>query len=103
VFLVSAEGRAEWEYAAPSCNDLWVLPGGNLLFTTGHGVREVTPAKQVVFDYQSSSEIYACQRLADGNTFIGECSTGRLLHVAPSGGVVKEIRLLPAGQDGGHS
>ena len=103
VFLVSAEGRVEWEYAAPSCNDLWVLPGGNLLFTTGHGVREVTPAKQVVFDYQSSSEIYACQRLANGNTFIGECSSGRLLHVAPSGGVVKEIRLLPAGKDGGHS
>lgn len=102
VFVVSAEGKVEWEHAAPSCNDLWVLPNGNLLFTTGHGVREVTPAKQVVFDYASSSEVYACQRLPDGNTFIGECSSGRLLHVAPSGSVVKAIGLLPAGQDGGH-
>jgi len=102
VFVVSAEGKVEWEYAAPSSNDLWVLPNGNLLFNTGHGVREVNRAKEVVFDYQSASEIYACQRLADGNTFIGECNAGRLIEVSPSGKVVKEIRLLPEGQDGGH-
>ncbi len=102
VFIVSAEGKVEWEYPTPSCNDLWVLPNGNLLFNTGHGVKEVSRAKQVVFDYQSKSEIYACQRLADGNTFIGECSAGRLLEVAPDGRIVKQIRLLPEGKDGGH-
>lgn len=102
VFVVSAEGRVEWEHDAPNCNDLWVLPNGNLLFNTGHGVREVTPEKQRVFEYESSSEIYACQRLADGTTFIGECNAGRLLHVDSAGRVVKEIRLLPAGKDGGH-
>lgn len=103
VFIVSAAGQVEWEYPAPSCNDLWVLPNGNLLFNTGHGVREVTRAKEVVFDYQSKSEIYACQRLPDGNTFIGECNAGRLLEVAPDGKVVKELRLLPEGEDGGHA
>jgi hypothetical protein len=55
-----------------------------------------------VFNYESSSEIYACQRLANGNTFVGECNAGRLLELAPDGKVVKEIRLLPAGKDGGH-
>ena len=59
-------------------------------------------AKEVVFDYQSASEIYACQRLSDGNTFIGECNAGRLLEVDPSRQIVKEIRLLPDGKDGGH-
>ncbi len=103
VFIVSREGKVEWEYPAPNCNDLWVLPNGNLLFNTGHGVREVTRDKKVVFDYQSKSEIYACQRLSNGNTFIGECSAGRLLEVAPDGRIVKELRLLPAGKDGGHS
>lgn len=103
VFLVSADGKVEWEYAAKSCNDLWVLPNGNLLFNTGHGVREVTREKQVVFDYQTKSEIYACQRLPDGNTFIGECNSGRLLEVEPSGRIAKEIRLLPEGKDGGHA
>jgi hypothetical protein len=103
VFLVSTAGKVEWEYAARNCNDLWVLPGGNLLFNTGAGVREVTRDKQVVFDYQSKSEIYACQRLANGNTFIGECNAGRLLEVEPSGKIAKEIRLLPEGKDGGHA
>jgi hypothetical protein len=102
VFIVSEQGNVEWEYSASSCNDLWVLPNGNLLFNTGHGVREVSREKKVVFDYESKSEIYACQRLANGNTFIGECNTGRLLEVEPSGKIAKEIRLLPEGKDGGH-
>ena len=103
VFIVAADGKVEWEYPAKSCNDLWVLPNGNLLFNTGHGVQEVTREKKVVFDYQSKSEIYACQRLANGNTFIGECNAGRLLEVNPTGKIVKEIRLLPEGKDGGHA
>lgn len=102
VFVVNAAGKAEWEYAAPNCNDLWVLPNGNFLFNTGHGVQEVTREKKVVFEYKSKSEIYACQRLANGNTFVGECNAGRLLEIQPDGKIVKEIRLLPEGKDGGH-
>ena len=103
VFRFSARGKVQWEYdGATNCNDLWVLPNGNLLFNTGHGVKEVTPAKAVVFDYESASEIYACQRLTNGNTFIGECDAGRLLEVDPAGKIVKEVRLLPRGADGGH-
>lgn len=102
VFIVAADGKVEWEYPAPGCNDLWVLANEHLLFTTGHGVKEVTRGKKVVFSYESKSEIYACQRLVDGNTFIGECNAGRLLEVDPSGRIAKEIRLLPEGKDGGH-
>jgi hypothetical protein len=102
VFIVGADGKAEWEYAAPTCNDIWVLPNGNLLFNSGNGVKEVTREKKVVFEYQSKSEIYACQRLENGNTFIGECNAGRLLEVAPNGTIVKELKLLPEGKDGGH-
>lgn len=103
VFIVSPEGKVEWEYeAAGTCDDLWVLPNGNLLFNTGKGVLELTRGKEVVFSYESSSEIYACQRLANGNTFIGECNSGRLLEVNPEGKIVSELRLLPEGKDGGH-
>jgi len=102
VFLVGPDGAVRWQTPSPGCNDLWVLGNGNLLFNTGHGVREVTREGATVFEYTSSSEVYACQRLANGNTFVGECSTGRLLDVAPNGTVAKETRLLPAGQDGGH-
>lgn len=103
VLLVSAEGKVEWEYPAPHCNDLWVLPNGNLLFVTGHGVKEVDREQEIIFSYESKSEIYACQRLANGNTFIAECNTGRLLQVDSKGKVVKEVRLLPEGEDGGHA
>lgn len=103
VFIISASGQIEWEYdGATRCNDIWVLPNGNFLFNTGHGVKEVTREKKVVFDYESASEIYACQRLANGNTFIGECSAGRLLEANPAGQIVKEIKLLPPGTNGGH-
>ena len=104
VFIVAADGKVEWEYGpAKSANDLWVLPNGNLMFNTGHGVKEVTRDKEVVFQYDSPSEIYACQRLANGNTFIAECNRGQLLDVAPDGTVVKCIKLLPEGKDGGHA
>ncbi|MGZ4962510.1 MAG: YncE family protein [Limisphaerales bacterium] len=103
VFIVSAEGKVQWEYKTGGhCNELWVLPNGNLLFNTGHAIKEITPAKEVVFDYESKSEIYAAQRLANGNTFIGECNAGRLIEVTPALKIVKEIRLLPEGKDGGH-
>jgi Mal s 1 allergenic protein-like len=103
VLLVSADGMPTWSYDAPYSNDLWVLPSGSLLFTTGHGVVEVTREKRVVFRYDSAEEIYACQRLSNGGTFVGECSSGRLLEVDPAGEVVREVRLLPEGKTGGHA
>ncbi len=70
---------------------------------TGHGVKELAPDGRVVFAYESASGIYACQRLANGNTFVAECEAGRLLEVTPAGTVAKEVRLLAEGQDGGHA
>lgn len=102
VFLVGPDGTVRWQAPARSCDDIWALPSGNLLFVTGHGVREVTRAGATVFEYTSASEVYACQRLENGNTFVAECNAGRLLEVAPDGTVAKALRLLPEGQDGGH-
>lgn len=102
VFLISAEGKIQWEYPAPRCDDLWVLPNGNLLFNTEKGVLEVSRDKRVIFSYQSTSEIFACQRLPSGTTFIAERGAGRLLDVDPAGKIVKELRLLPPGKEGGH-
>jgi len=103
VFVVDGEGKVEWTYDAPHANDIWVLPNGNLLFNTGHGVKEVRRDRTVVFSYESSSEIYACQRLPNGNTFIGESNAGRLLEVNPAGRIVHQVRLLPEGTDGGSA
>ena len=103
VCIVEADGKVSWEQKAPNCNDLWILPGGSILFSTGHGVKEVAKDGTVKFEYKSAAEIYAVQRLANGNTFVGECTSGRLLELAPDGKVVKEVALLPVGKSGGHA
>ncbi len=97
------DGKLLWQYPAERCNDIWALANGNILFNTGNGVKEVTRDKKMIFKYESKSEIYACQRLSNGNTFIGECNSGRLLEVNPDGKIVKEIKLLPDNADGGHA
>ena len=108
---MSRDGKFERLAEAPNSNDLWVLPDGNILFVTGHGVKELAPWPEgsnniggiIVFAYESKSGIYGCQRLANGNTFVAECEAGRLLEIDPQGKIAKEIRLLPEGTDGGHA
>lgn len=103
VCIVEKDGTVSWTAKAPSCNDVWALPNGNILFVTGHGVKEIDLKGTMVFEYNTKSEIFACQRLPNGNTFIGECNTGRLIEMDPKGGVVKELCILPEGKkDGGH-
>ena len=102
--FIFEKGRIVREHAAPLSNDLWVLDNGNLLFTTGHGVLEINRANDTIFHYTSESYIFACQRLKNGNTFIGESNTGRLLEVSPRREIVKEICILPDGvKDGGKA
>jgi hypothetical protein len=103
VCIISDEGKLLWQYPAERCNDVWALPNRNILFNTGNGVKEVMRDKEIVFSYESKSEIYACQRLSNGNTFIAECNSGRLLEVSPDGSIMKEIKLLLDSVDGGHS
>lgn len=88
-------GIITWQHEAPLSNDLWQLPNGNLLFTTGNGVLELTEKGDTAFMYKSSCHVFACQRLENGNTFIGECENGRLLEVNPKGRVVKSVTILP--------
>ena len=103
VFIME-DGKFVWEHPAPESNDIWVLPNGNILFTTGKGVLEMTRGNDTVFYYQSTSSIFACQRLKNGNTFIGECNSGRLLEVTPKGEIVGDVCILPDGvANGGHA
>lgn len=92
------DGVVVWDHEAPLSNDLWVLDNGNVLFTTGNGVLELDAQGNTVFNYNSTSRIFACQRLANGNTFVGECTSGRLLEVNRRGKVVKSLSIVPPGE-----
>ena len=72
IVFVMENNQMVWKHKAPDSNDLWILPNGNILFTTGHGVLEMTRQNDTIFHYESKSPVFACQRLKNGNTFVGE-------------------------------
>jgi len=100
VMILSDKGVIEWEHPAGLTHDTWMLPNGNVLFADGNAVTEVSPDHKVVFQYKSPEQngggTYACQRLANGNTVIGENSTGKILEVTPAGKVAFELQTQPA-------
>jgi len=100
VFKMSALGEVEWEYPADQCTDAWMLDNGNILMSfTGkeRGVREVTPDKTVVWEYDTSSEVWGCQRLPNGNTLVAECTSKRLIEVDGKGEIVKSVSVASGG------
>jgi outer membrane protein assembly factor BamB len=103
VVILSAKGEVEWE--APCLfvsHDIAVLPNGNLLLHTGPAtVTEMTPAKQIVWEYTSKPkppydgtvDVHAFQRLKDGRTMIAETGNRRIIEVDREGKIVHEVPI----------
>ncbi|MDO8540044.1 MAG: hypothetical protein Q7S40_06335 [Opitutaceae bacterium] len=101
ILILEKDGSASWELEQPG----WVMDGeqlanGNVLYcwyepkkAGQSGVREVTPGKQVVFEYKISQECHSVQRLPDGLTLIGDPSNQRLIEVDRQGKIVRELKL----------
>lgn len=100
VLILSDKGSTLWEYPAGLVHDVWMLPKGNILFADGDSVTEVTRSQKVVFQYKSpiprGGGTYSCQRLANGNTVIGENSTGKVLEVDSKGKIVFSLQTHPS-------
>jgi outer membrane protein assembly factor BamB len=105
VMVLSSTGAVLWEHPTRLTHDVWMLPSGNVLYADGESVTEVTWEKKVVFQYKAAEQkgggTYACQRLADGKTFVAENSTGRLLELDPDGKVAFALQTSPF-QPGQH-
>lgn len=91
VLILSPQGDVTWEHKAGNVHDAWRLPNGNILFADGN-ITEVTPDHKVVFEYKPENQkgggTYSCQRLANGNTVVGENASGRVVEVDKDGNVV---------------
>lgn len=98
IHLLDAAGTILWQYPAPKPRDVWVLANGNVLFTYGTGVKEVTRDKQVVWEYSfpPTSEIHACQPLEDGSVMIAESGPMRIIEIDRQGKTLKEVKLQSA-------
>jgi hypothetical protein len=80
--IVRKDGSIEWEYdpGGNEANDAWMLPNGNVLFAyktpkgVRSGAREVTLAKQTVWEYTApaGSEVHAVQLLPGDQYLVGE-------------------------------
>ena len=73
VFELGEDDAIVWEYTKGS-RDASKLANGNYLITYADKIVEVTPSKEIVWQYKSSvnKELMSAQRLADGLTVVTE-------------------------------
>src|ERR1043165_396578 len=98
IIELSAEGKVVWEHKVPSlCVIFQPLPGGHVLYAYGGnptGVREVDRDQKVVWDQvRACPQVLSCERLANGNTLIGEQGPCRAVELSPAGEVVSTVAL----------
>jgi hypothetical protein len=101
--IVGPDGKVEWEVPCKhNSHDIALIEGGNVLLHTSHTtIVEVTPKKEVVWQYQAKPqpgytgrvEIHSFQRLADGLTMVAESGNRRIVEVDRDGKIVKEVAL----------
>jgi hypothetical protein len=74
--IVNPDGTHAWEYTIgqAEANDAWLLPNGDVVLSFIAGAREVTPAKQTVWQYMApaGAEVHSVQPLPGGLFLIGE-------------------------------
>ncbi len=109
IAIVNSKGVVEWELPleANAMHDIQLLPNGNILFYTQTTVKEVTPAKEIVWQYQAKPKegftgrvsVHAIQRLDNGLTMVAESGNQRIVEVDKDGKIVNEIPLLQPSAD----
>lgn len=99
VFIMNADGQITWQHKAGLVHDTWLLANGNILYADEATVTEVAPDQSVAFCYKAKEQhgggTFSCQRLANGNTLIGENSSGRVLETDKDGKVVFQLQTAP--------
>jgi hypothetical protein len=103
---ISAEGKVMWEHMTPSLTVMFnVLPSGNVFFPHGApspGAQEVDKNHSVVWTYTSkASELLGGERLANGNSLLGEGGPGTALELDPGKQVARSI-AIPTSETDAH-
>ena len=97
ILLLDKTGKVLWQHTGGNCSDIWMLENGNVLHADNN-VAEINPkTDETVWSYrpemQESGGTFSCQRLKNGNTLVGENSSGRLVEVDKAGKIVFELKL----------
>ncbi len=95
--IFNSAGKRIWNYDDVKCVDVSVLANGNILMCHEHPkaswIREVTREKKMVWEYKVKGEAQSSQRLPNGNTLIGICTSSELIEVKPDGEIAKRIKV----------
>nr|MBC8372500.1 PQQ-binding-like beta-propeller repeat protein [Planctomycetota bacterium] len=106
MLLLDNTGKILWKHKGGNCSDIWMLKNGNILLADNNVVEVDPKSDKVVWSYkpamQKGGGTFACQRLKNGNTMVGENSAGRIVEVDPKGKIVFELKL-PECQPGSHN
>jgi len=106
VMKLDQKGNVLWDFKGRNVSDIWLLPNGNVLFAD-NAAKEVDPkTNKIVWQYKpefcKGGGTFGVQRLENGNTLVGENSTGRILEVDKDGKIVFEMQM-PNMKRGSHN
>ena len=98
ILELGADGKIAWEHRVPSlCVIFQRLPNQHVVYAYGGnptGVQEVDRDHKIVWNYVSKCpQVLSCERLANGNTLIGEQGPCQAVEVSPTGDVVATTPL----------
>jgi hypothetical protein len=93
---ISADGQKLWEHQTPSLTVMFnVLPNGHVFYPHGgakRGAEEIDHEHQVVWSYDSpAGELLGGERLANGNSLLGEGGPAKALELDPQKALVRSI------------
>jgi hypothetical protein len=96
---ISAEGEKLWEHQTPSLAVMFtVLPNGHVFFPHGgakRGAQEVDRDHNVVWSYDSpAGELLGGERLANGNSLLGEGGPAQALELTPDKQVARTVPVM---------
>jgi hypothetical protein len=99
---ISAEGQKLWEHQTPSLTVMFnVLADGHVFYPHGgdaRGAEEIDREHKVVWSYDSpAGELLGGERLANGNTLLGEGGPPKALELDPAKSVVRSINVTTGG------
>ena len=95
---ISDTGQKLWEHQTPSLSVMFnVLPNGNVFYPHGgdkRGAQEVDKQHQVVWSYTSTAaELLGGERLANGNSLLGEGGPPKAIELDSAKAVVRSINV----------
>ncbi len=99
---ISAEGQKLWEHQTPSLTVMFnVLANGHIFYPHGgdkRGAEEIDRDHKVVWNYDSpAGELLGGERLANGNSLLGEGGPPKALELDQAKAVVRSIDVTTTG------